>query len=82
MSVQRWDIERRDYDDYDLVYSPTGDWVKTGDVLLLSKALADMIDMYESKKRDHKVLSRARVALTNHGIWPERPSQQHNEQAK
>lgn len=73
MSVQRWDIERRDYDDYDLVHTPTGDWVKTGDVLLLSNALAEMIAMYESKKRDHKVLSRARVALTNHGIWPKSP---------
>jgi hypothetical protein len=40
----------------------------------LSAALADMITMYEAKKRDGLRLGRARAALTMHGKWPESPA--------
>lgn len=36
----------------------------------LSKALADMIEMYAQKKRSGVRLGKARAALTNHGVWP------------
>lgn len=73
MSVQRFDINRRDYDDYKMAPSPTGDWVAIASVEKLSAALADMIAMYESKKRNGIRLGNARAALTNHGIWPKSP---------
>lgn len=41
----------------------------------LSDALADMIEMYETKKRNGLRLGRARAALTNHGRWPEKSAQ-------
>ena len=37
----------------------------------LSRALADMIDMYKTKRRNGIRLGQARAALTNHGKWPE-----------
>jgi hypothetical protein len=40
----------------------------------LSVALADMIAMYEAKKRDGLRLGKARAALTMHGKWPESPA--------
>jgi hypothetical protein len=36
----------------------------------LSEALADMIAMYEAKKRDGVRLGKARAALTANGTWP------------
>lgn len=37
----------------------------------LSDALADMIAMYEQKKRNGVRLGKARAALTSFGRWPE-----------
>lgn len=73
MSVQRFDIDRRDYDDYDMTPSADGDWVKADSVKKLSVALADMIDMYVTKKRNSIRLGNARAALNLHGIAPVRP---------
>jgi hypothetical protein len=41
----------------------------------LSAALADMIDMYEKKKRNGIRLGNARAALTGWGVWPKKSSE-------
>ncbi len=69
MSVQRYNIELQS----DIVPSPVGEWVKASSVEKLSTALADMIDMYETKRRNGVRLGKARAALNLHGITPIQP---------
>lgn len=71
MTVQRFDINRRDYDDYEMAVDPAGDWVEVASVKKLSAALADMIAMYEAKTRNGVRLGKARAALNLHGIAPD-----------
>jgi hypothetical protein len=68
MPAPRYDLNRRDYDDYEMAQCETGDWVLASSAQHLSKALADMIAMYEGKKRDGLRLGNARAALNMHGV--------------
>lgn len=68
MSVTRFDLNRRDYDDYEMTAADDGDWVRVASVKRLSAALADMIAMYETKTRSSVRLGNARAALNLHGI--------------
>jgi len=70
MSVRRFDLTRRDYDDYEMVQAEDGDWVEAASVRRLSAALSDMIALYEGKRRDGIRLGNARAALNLHGIAP------------
>lgn len=70
MSVDRWDLDTTE----GMARASDGEWVRFSEVVQLSAALADMIDMYETKKRNSVRLGNARAALTNHGVWPEKTS--------